>query len=321
MLEVRNRTPFAAGLMPGLDTAGVEHAIVVVKGTFAVRPSEPISVADEQTPIAWADVFHGEPGKSSIRYASDGALHKPGTDVYVVGSAHAPKHGVPFVDVGLRVGSAITKPIRVFGDRRWERRLGSWTATLPAPFDTVPLLWERAFGGAAVPRNPVGTGAAAVEGMPLPNLEDLRAPIRSPRDQPVPMGLGAVAPHWTSRAQWAGTLDDRWQKERCPLLPLDFDERFVQVAPPDQIVTGYLRGGEPVRLIGCTREGTLDLTVPTRRLRASALVRGVETTLDAVLDTLLVEPDLQRIMLTWRATVPCGRNFLRVAWVKVEESA
>lgn len=329
MLEVRNRSPFAANLLPGLDTAGVEHVVVVVKGTFTVTRGAPIAISEEQAPIELADVYGDEPGTSSLTYASDGALRKPGTDVYVVGTAHSPRGKSPYVDVGLGVGSFIRKSFRVFGDRIWRRSLGVWLATAPEPFTALPIVWERAFGGRdqagkdpARPkvdrRNPVGTGFGATEGSRLPNLEDLRALIRSPGSRPEPMGLGAIAPHWEARARWAGTMDTRWREERCPLLPLDFDYRFMQVAPPDQIVPGNLRGGEQVRLLGCHPQGGFEFSVPAHRVTVSAQIRGVEKKNPAVIDTLLIEPDLDRVVVTWRASVPCGLNYLRTEFVKVE---
>ena len=32
-------------------------------------------------------------------------------------------------------------------------------------------------------------------------------------------------------------------------LPVDFNPRFFQAAPPDQVVEGYLKGGEPVEIL------------------------------------------------------------------------
>src|SRR5262245_47974264 len=109
MLEIENRTPFAAALLPGLDQHGVEHAVVVVKGTFTLRVPGSVALAEAQTPVHLADVFHGDAGTSSVKYAADSTLTKPGTDVYVVGNAYNPGAAAAFVDVSLMVGAVISK--------------------------------------------------------------------------------------------------------------------------------------------------------------------------------------------------------------------
>ena len=86
-------------------------------------------------------------------------------------------------------------------------------------------------------------------GQRAPNLEDPRAPIRSWRDRPSPVGFGPIARHWSPRRERAGTHDRAWQEKRQPLPPSDFQARFNQCAPDDLQVPG-LKGGEPVRLTG-----------------------------------------------------------------------
>lgn len=78
MLDLVNKTPFAAAMLPSLAKDGSEHLVVVAKATFLLSPRRGWHVADAQVPIAFADVHHGHPLTSSLRYASDGALRKPG---------------------------------------------------------------------------------------------------------------------------------------------------------------------------------------------------------------------------------------------------
>lgn len=46
----------------------------------------------------------------------------------------------------------------------------------------------------------------------------------------------------------AGTYDEAWRANRHPLLPEDFDSRFWQCAPEDQIARPFLRGDEAYTL-------------------------------------------------------------------------
>ncbi|MBN3752380.1 DUF2169 domain-containing protein [Paraburkholderia sp. Tr-20389] len=49
-----------------------------------------------------------------------------------------------------------------------------------------------------------------------------------------PAGFGAVGRSWVPRLQMAGTYDAKWQNERWPLLPDDFDFGYWNCAPRDQ---------------------------------------------------------------------------------------
>ena len=49
----------------------------------------------------------------------------------------------------------------------------------------------------------------------------------------------------------------------------------------------------------------------------SASIRRVAASYPAVLDTVVIEPDERRVVLTWRATVSCPRAFLYIDWVSI----
>jgi len=235
------------------------------------------------------------------------------------------------MDVRLRLG-ALDKTVRVFGDRYWRWQGVGYVATEPEPFEAMPLVWERAFGGtdsigeelSAESRNPVGTGYHAsggskpVEGERLPNLEDPRAPLVSWKERPPPACFAPIAAHWEPRRSYAGTYDEKWQQSRAPYLPEDFDSRFFNVAPPDQVFGGYLFGGEPVELTGFTREGVLRFALPALGVRVTYFVGGSSEVRPANLDTVLIEPDESRVVLVWRAALRCDKKLLRVEKVRVD---
>ncbi|HXI56146.1 MAG TPA: DUF2169 domain-containing protein [Polyangia bacterium] len=341
MLEIKNLTPFAAALVPVMDARGKEGATVVVKGTFALpkarAASGALAVADQQAKIELGDVpFFDPPEKSSVRYAAESSPTKAATDVVLVGHAYALGGRGETVDVVLRIGP-VAKMARVFGDRKWQRAIGRWRPSDPKPFDRMPLVFERAFGGwdttspdprkhAFEPRNPVGVGFAASrlsspEGLPLPNLEDPRFLISATKDQPAPAGFGFIGPAWTPRRERAGTYDARWKKDRFPLLPLDFDPQFFQACLPDQIVRGHLQGGEPVAISNASPSRELSFTVPRRNLEITVWLRGQPTIHRPALDTFIVEPDENRALCVWKTTFPCPRQFLHIDLVRIRESA
>jgi hypothetical protein len=333
MLEVRNDSPFVATIAPFQDPSGLDCAIVPIKGTFTLGGAEP-RIADEQVALCHGDFFFDEPGRSSTRYESDLGPQKPGTDVVLNGAARPPAGRVKELDVTLAVGP-LEKTVRVHGDRAYFKHGGGWAVSDAIPFSEMPLRYERAYGGADASvgaegshpfddRNDLGVGFVAprsnrdLEGTPLPNLEDPRAPLGSAR--PGVAGFGFIARHWTPRVRYAGTYDERWRRERCPLLPEDFDVRFLHGAHPDLVSSRPLVGGEAVRVSGASpRE--LAFALPKRRLSVRALIKGVESEHPAALDTVVIEPDERRVLMTWRARIPCGRAFLYIDRVHVRESA
>jgi hypothetical protein len=330
MLQVENRTPFATALMPLPDREGIETLFAVVKGTFTLAPRP--AVAEAQVPVTPVDRHHGEPASSSIRVPSDFCLGKPGTDVLLHGSAWGPGGRMATqVDVSLRVGP-LQRWVRVFGDRHWDTGVAGYVMSPPAPFARMPLVWERAFGGSdetpAGPRydyrNPVGTGFhvlaghKSVIGMPVPNLEDPASLISSTSDSPPPAGFAAVAAHWEPRRSFGGTYDAAWEQRRAPYLPDDFDPRFFHLAPPGLSTIGYLRGGEPVELLGATADGVLRFELPAVVVGVTYLLGASPQTKPAVLDTVIIEPDESRLVMVWRAALRTDKQTLKVRAVRVE---
>lgn len=338
MLEIENRTPFEVAVAPSQNKEGRDYAVVVVKGTFEIKKNaKSLPVAETQAPIAWGDEYYGEPGLSSVKYESDVFPSKKGTDVVLLGHAYAAKGGDKSVDVGLQAGT-LGKSVRVFGHRFWRKSVGSWKWSEPEPFDRMPLTYERAFGGkdASDPdpakhglekRNPVGAGfnvagsKERMEGLALPNLEDPKNLIGGWKDKPAPAGFGFIGRDWLPRVSYAGTYDASWQKERCPLLPNDFDEMYYNGASPGLVGTPCFKGGEAVKVSNASKEGDLSFNLPKRSVDATVWIKGKEALHKLSLDTVIIEPDERRTILVWRATVPCFRQFLYINKVKIKESS
>ena len=317
---VENHTKFATEALHLLDEEVRPVLTVVIKGTFTIGPDGRCQRHEEQVPINLGGEPWGEdPANSSYHYEPEVAFIKPATDVVLIGHAWAARAGVTEMSVGLKVG-ALRKEAAVFGDRLWFKSLGQVGATKPRPFEKIPLRWEHAFGGwdrshpdpnkhACEARNPVGVGArpskSFEEGMRLPNIEDLQHPLKKLGDAPPPAGFGFVSPHWQPRAALAGQFDERWQKERAPRLPKNFDRRHLNAAAPGLVAPGYLRGDEPVLAAGVVKEGTLRFVLPAVPPPPVNLkFRQREQTAATNLDTVIIEPDERRLLLLWRACVP-----------------
>lgn len=326
MLQLDNSTPFAAAMALFPDPDAIDTLYVIVRASFDIGPRW--TLADEQPPPVEADVYWGEPETSSLKYASDYHVGKPGTDIVMLGRAcAADRRAVTELDVSLSVGE-LRKTIRVYGDRHW--RNGAISA--PLPFETMPLVYEKAFGGKYLvdgeiesvdERNPVGCGYAGqrsaekMEAVPLPNLEDPNHLIASISDRPPPAGFGFYAPAWKPRVAFAGTYDAVWQKERAPFLPRDFDRRFLNMAHPDLICRYFLQGGERVTIHGMHPDGVLDFELPRITLKSRIRRSGRDHAADFVLETLLLEPNQYRLSMVWKAAHPCARGAQEIERIRV----
>jgi hypothetical protein len=197
----------------------------------------------------------------------------------------------------------------------------------------MPIVYERAYGGGEEPaagaknphserRNPVGVGYARdpelLVGQPVPNIENPELLLSGTRLKSQPVGFGAIGRHWVPRVDWAGTYDEKWEEERLPLLPKDFDERFYQCAPLDQQTTQYLKGGEPVALLNLTPEGLLRFNLP--RVWLSFRTRIANDVIDhhANLYTVILEPDAPRVIMVWHTAVPCHGKDTKIEGTTVE---
>lgn len=334
-MELVNSTRMAAGYSMAIEPGGRELLVVVVKGTFAIPEEQgaTLKLHAEQVPLVMSDVFHGEPGLSAPKYEVDFAPRKQCCEVLLNGSAYAPgAKPAERISVGLRIGSW-SKSFAVVGDRYWYNA-GGVHATSPKPFTSLPVSYDRAFGGAdlrhedagqhaAFMANPSGRGFHKhlipewLHASPLPNTEELKNPVTEPGGSYRPMAFGPIGRHWDPRYKYAGTYDQKWQDEVLPFLPADFDERYYQSAPLDQQLPKPL-GEQAVTLLNLTPGGRSDFVIPHFEAPIHVMPRqGKREELAAPLDTIVIEPDLARVTMTWRIARPLRRNVFEIAQVLI----
>lgn len=136
--------------------------------------------------------------------------------------------------VTIRLGEK-QKSLIVSGDREWQGD----QASLPRPFQSIPVNWSRAYGGPQTADNPLGIGAERVEGngnaQPLPNIESPTERITFPTQQVAPAGFGAIDITWPARQALIGSrYDDEWVKRGMLGFADDADPRLYNMAPLDQ---------------------------------------------------------------------------------------
>jgi hypothetical protein len=323
MWLIANKTAFAADSAWVLDQAGNKIWLVVVKATFAIQPDGSCRLAAGNEPVRQMAEAYGEFGQSSLRYEADLAGVKPATDILVHGDAIAPKgKRVAALDVSLRVGP-IKKHLRVTGDRSWEKGVLGIRMSAPQPFERMPLVYERAYGGwdrshsdveqhRLEGRNPVGTGFAVREencvGMPLPNIEDPDQLIGAWKDRPSPAGFNAIDCAWSPRRELAGTYDEHWRRTRFPRWAADFDSRYHNCAPRDQQSENYLVGGERVDVLNMSENGSLSFQIPKVRFCFRTRFGHERVDHEGQLCTVIVEPNVSRVILAWQTSIICNRR-------------
>lgn len=321
MSQLENLTRFAATCLPSLSRTDEILTLVIVSGRFELprvgASAAGLAVVDEQGGVRIADEYAGGPAALELVHEGQSTYTRPGTDIYLHGSAWSPG-GKPVLQsvVELQVGP-VHKSAVVFGDRMWQRSLGGTGPSRPKPFTAIPLSYSRCFGGAPVDpsradaeageHNPVGCGlyrsAREAVDRPLPNFEDPRALIRSLGDRPPPWGFGPVARHWRPRRTFAGTYDRAWQNERMPLWPADLDERFFCAAAPGLCARPHLQGGEAVRIAGMDPDGAREFSLPRVRVEARFEVGSSSIRRRLVLDAISFELEASSFVMTWRAYV------------------
>jgi hypothetical protein len=334
-MELLNATKMSAGYAMGMRPDGRELLVVVVKATFDLpKDGEPPRLAEEQCPPIEADTFTGEPGLSAPIYDSDYAPLKPRCDVILLGSAYAPE-GRPAarVRVSLRVGP-LFKQFDVVGKRVWQGDLFGVRATEPEPFQVMPISYDSAFGGVdnlnpdasrheAFFPNLVGkgfypqSGPEQIDGRPLPNTEEPGNPVNEPKGRYAPMAFGPLGRGWQPRVTYAGTYDQNWIDNIFPFLPADFDDRYYQCSPLDQQMD-HVHREEEVVLGNLTPDGRTTFRLPALEVPVTFYYKNYEQKeTDAVCDTVIIEPDLDRFTMLCRTSIPLRRNMFEVAQIVV----
>ncbi len=335
---INNVTSFVAEPLFIADDDNVPLFVILVKATYIINCNAKLILEKEQTPLCFSGESWTNPETSSYKYEPETAFIKPATDIVLIGHAYAQAPNTTEMQVGLSVGP-VKKVVRVIGDRYLVKNKGVTSISEPQPFEKIPLVYERAFGGwdrrdpdpnifRFEPRNPVGTGYRDLsldtdDQLMLPNIEDPQHPYREYGDIPPPAGFGFVSPHWQPRASLAGTYDKAWDEERKPLLPEDFDRRFFNAASSSLVAPGYLKGDEKVVIVNASPEGRVEFNLPgVSAPQCKVELRGGKVeVLQTQLDTVIINMDENLVFLLWRAHMVVRNGPHDVLSIKVGSEA
>lgn len=276
-------------------SSGALRATVIVKITLGLvheRTAWPTTPLD----LVLEDRRRDANPQSSLVEAAEVAPYLPNAGVILFANAYAPQ-GRPAPALSARLAlfrerSLIDKTVHVFGER------AANAPQHPRPFERVPLVYERTWGGPSSEDNPVGVPAGAST---LPSICDPTNPTR-------PVGFGPISRQWPHRKRLVGGTDLSRVEGLVADFPNGFDFRFYNPAPADQQIE-YLHGDEWIVLDG------MHPTMPRvqsrlPQMRGKACVFFVATNavshnqvIDLVQDMLVIDADKLVASVVFRGSI------------------
>jgi hypothetical protein len=290
---------------------GKLHISPIVKTTFAFAPGGPMTPAPPVPVRVTEQLRDPEAPESSIREGLDTVPELVRADVVFVGNACAPS-GVPATHVTVRLAIRaagagrggevlLDKRLEVLGDRLL---IPGRPPPEPSPFASIPMIYERTYGGPDHKPNPVGLGVMAELGgrRRLPNIVH---PARSAQPTVEPAGLAPISFQWPARRRMLRATPRRALEQPVVEIPDDLDPLYFQSAPEDQRPP-LLRGDEWIVLEGLHKvHASLETQLPGARGVAHVyLPDGSHRPVVMVADTLLIDGEAERCTLTWRGAFP-----------------
>jgi hypothetical protein len=144
-----------------------------------------------------------------------------------------------------------------------------------------------------------------------PQIEVDKKTLRSAPHKAYPLaGWGTVAKHWTPRIDLAGTFDEKWEQQRNPLLPEDFNPLYWNGAHPD-LQLDHLAPDAYInlyRVIPSSRRSDqiLSIRLPgyAFALEYQDLYLPEPVTESMRLDTVHIDVTESRLTLLYRANLP-----------------
>lgn len=324
-MEVVNTSSVPVDVVIYAPPEGRRTAIFTGKATFSFTDAGRVSLELDHPVPLWAEDEETELGllpRDSLPRCD------PMFEVILLGRAHAP-HGQPVEQmmVTLAVGEE-RRWLTVFGNRVWVGEEREAAISAAEPFVTMPLTWQRAFGGkqgvlvdqespidVIDPTNPDGKGfdhigqarqtAELFRPPPpypqfdpvreLPNLEDPHHPIERWEDAPLPACWAAA------RLDSAIVVERlRRAREARPDEPVTIGSpEFMHRAHPDWVI-GLPPEGAPVEMDGLLPTGPVRFRLPSLRVVLDARIGDEESRLELVPRALVLLPEEHRFYIVYR---------------------
>ena len=213
LMQIWNQMGYPHEFTMGMDKAGHEYIVVVVKGTFDFpEDTRRTGAKIGENRFRWSSPTH-RPASRAIRRRYGRRISPSASRAAMWWPMAALTRLAADRRSGCRSASRWATGRRLFevvGHREWRAIGPVFTSTSPQPFLKMPITYDNAWGGVdrlnpedklpgAYLRNPVGTGWAQtknqrfIPGLRLPNTQAIGEEIRSPFGDYKPMSLGRWA--------------------------------------------------------------------------------------------------------------------------------
>lgn len=321
-MDLVNQTPVAADVrVATLEGTPHRYGLLVAKATFQVFPDGSTRL-DSQDPFPLFD--EDEPSEFGLLPRDDVPRQDRKLEVITLGQAYGT--GRPQMLVELAVGN-YRQSLLVSGDRWWVSHQSGGRFSNPSAFRTMPLTWNRAFGGSAEcwvdaesiidleqPMNKYGRGFDAAKlaedvgkafvsptGYPqlspdyvrlLPNVEHPKTPIQRWTDEPRPYCWATVPTDIGAHMQ---RVNDFMAYYKQPVTQQQMLEILYHRAHPDWIID-IPPIDSIVALSGMTPGPRMAFRIPRLRVLADYELRGGGRELSDRTGTRELEPQLLMLL-------------------------
>jgi hypothetical protein len=166
------------------------------------------------------------------------------------------------------------------------------------------------------PYNPVGVGVTHKvfldkdETFRAPQIESMTEPLEKPNMSCMPQGFGFIGRSWKPRIDYAGTFDEKWIKEKHPIMPDDFQEQHNNAAHPDLQIKGYFEPYDRVTLHNLVKDRYMQsFEIPNFHFKGSIEDNFKIQTFYLDIDTVIVDildDDMQKnaLYISYRSRTP-----------------
>lgn len=235
----------------------------------------------------------------------DMVMPKPTAEFMLAGSAWNtdPESAKP-IAAGIKFANK-EKRLKIHGERYWHKGLLGYKLSKSAPWESVCINEQNAYGGEGYQDNPLGTGYVCQDKITAaPGIEDDDISVTRIGKKYPPAGFGSLTINHSQRSQYNGNYKTKdWLENHFPNLAPDTDFRLFQAARKDQQLNTYLRGDEAYTLSNLVQnqpvfEGKLPGVYP----RSFIQTNDTENNFKEVplnLDTVWLFPDINVGALIW----------------------
>jgi len=282
MLELINKSSYAANLYPGFGQDGKHQLTCVIKAGFNFNEQGKLLGIDTPPVIEETDRFSGAINKSSLVATSEIMPFKEKSEILLYGTAQVPHKNSLISEVSVKIkwpkNKIWQKQLRIFGERTWQRTFLGTIPSRPKPLTPIPIQYKYAFGGEGYATNPIGMG---YKNKYLPHIELMPKIITKITDQPPPGGFAPIPAYWQAQN--------------------------LSLAPKDQQFDQPFNGDEIISLKGLLQQ-EVAIKIPDTKPKLILNLDQQQITLTAKCDTVIINTDEQTIYLIWRTGIPWQVN-------------